>query len=798
MVNYVEIVIAQNIRKGIRDSMAEFFRAQLDYVFFFYGLSLIILASVCFSLGEAEKRQLPWPLLGLFGVARGLHEWINLFTNGFGESPFWQGSFDSSPLVTTIQAAGIIVSFVLLAEFGRAGIKAAWGKGPGPWVLAPLTVLTILGAVAGGPALKTCLILGLIGGLWAALAMYAAAGKQGAAPRGWLLAGSYTIGLYALTISGEVFQAGFLELAGLPLQLVQGLLVISVAMAIRRYSLAGAGGFTGSEEADPKAKQITDRTIITVAIILGLGFAATQFLGGVGRDEVRQRSITRVKAIASHFITELTQRERAAGVIAGTYPLPAVLISGKPEDIQLANYLLDRYKQTGGADAVFLLDRTGRTVASSEWDNERNFNDKNYGSYSFFKKAVSGTTGRTFEDGIKNGGPAYYISFPVRDGQGRIIGVFGMMENIGYLAEEFRHDDIFFFVDDKEMIFLSSLPDKIGKSLRTSGKEAVISQAAVDDTEVVMAGRHYLVTRRALNQEGWFLVLLSLTSQEKGLRLFGIVITLCLSVLTLAFSVSLRRIRASSFRAAAARYEAQKKIERAERLASLGIMAAGIAHEINQPLNSLKIIVDSILYWHKKGKAQETGKIIEKLQTVSAQTDRIDEIIGHIRSFVRQDNHHELVPCNLNDAVEDALGMLGSQLKSHGIQVGKDLAATPPPVLGQPGRLEEVVVNLLVNAMQALDATDKPEKEILCATRTENGAVVMEISDNGAGISEEIKEKIFEPFFTTKGTGEGMGLGLSIAHSIVTAFNGQICAGTNARGGAAFVVRFPALPCSAK
>ncbi|MEW6572967.1 MAG: PAS domain S-box protein [Bacillota bacterium] len=161
----------------------------------------------------------------------------------------------------------------------------------------------------------------------------------------------------------------------------------------------------------------------------------------------------------------------------------------------------------------------------------------------------------------------------------------------------------------------------------------------------------------------------------------------------------------------------QEQTARLQRLASLSAMSAGIAHEINQPLNSIKVLADGMLYWYKKGRPLEIAKVIENLKKISAQAGRIDEIIKHMRFFAGVGQAAELEPCNLNDAVNGALSILGRQLSSHGIVVKKSLAGNLPEVRGNANRLEEVVINLLVNAMRALDTVSHTEKEISCATR---------------------------------------------------------------------------------
>lgn len=229
---------------------------------------------------------------------------------------------------------------------------------------------------------------------------------------------------------------------------------------------------------------------------------------------------------------------------------------------------------------------------------------------------------------------------------------------------------------------------------------------------------------------------------------------------------------------------------RSQRLASLGTVSAGIAHEINQPLNSIKVIVDGMLYWHKKGRFPDNDKLIENLQKISARAGRIEDIIRHMRSFVSAGCSVRCEPCSLNDAVRGALGMMGHQISSHGILVNKQLQNELPAVYGNCARLEEVVVNLLLNAMHALDQLNSRDKEIICRTDYYGRKVILEISDNGPGIEDQIIDRIFDPFFTTRQAGEGMGMGLSIVHSIVSGCGGEISVFNNIRGGATFRLEF--------
>ncbi len=237
--------------------------------------------------------------------------------------------------------------------------------------------------------------------------------------------------------------------------------------------------------------------------------------------------------------------------------------------------------------------------------------------------------------------------------------------------------------------------------------------------------------------------------------------------------------------------EAVQRAERAERLASLGTMAAGITHEINQPLHSIKVTVDGILYWHKRGKASDLDKIMESLEKVSNYAMRIDNIIKHMRAIIKGNYNTGKGQCNWNSAVYSALEIVDGQLASHGVKLQLRLMEDVPNVYGDVCHLEEVIINLLVNAMQALDRSSQKDKEIIVSTYEKTNGVVLEVADNGPGIVPELRDKIFEPFFTTKETGEGMGLGLSIVHAIVSSHRGKIEVEEPSQGGILFRVTLP-------
>jgi len=162
-----------------------------------------------------------------------------------------------------------------------------------------------------------------------------------------------------------------------------------------------------------------------------------------------------------------------------------------------------------------------------------------------------------------------------------------------------------------------------------------------------------------------------------------------------------------------------------------------------------------------------------------------------LRSFIRRDEK-QLAPCNINSSVERALALVGKQLTAHMIIVQKHLQENLPSVLAAPTGLEEIVVNLLVNAMQALDTLDKKNKKITIRTHFST-TVILEISDNGPGLDPLLGKTIFESFTSTKIPGENLGLGLAIVNTIVTSYFGTVDVSSNELSGATFTISLPLL-----
>lgn len=237
----------------------------------------------------------------------------------------------------------------------------------------------------------------------------------------------------------------------------------------------------------------------------------------------------------------------------------------------------------------------------------------------------------------------------------------------------------------------------------------------------------------------------------------------------------------------AARYEAQ-----AMKMTTMNVMSAGVVHEISQPLNALKFLADGMLYRYELGRDINILEALDTIKKISLQAERINNIIRHMRTLSNSAQSDSIASYDLNTAVSGAMKILGQQLSSHGIQVELKLANNIAQVRGQKEQLEEIIINLIVNAMHALDEHRQEDKWIECRTYQKDNQVIMEVADNGPGISAEMGSQIWEPFFTTRKGGKGMGLGLIIVQSIIANQGGSITHYNNAAGGASFIITLPA------
>jgi len=225
----------------------------------------------------------------------------------------------------------------------------------------------------------------------------------------------------------------------------------------------------------------------------------------------------------------------------------------------------------------------------------------------------------------------------------------------------------------------------------------------------------------------------------------------------------------------------EDQLVQTEKLTSLGLLAAGVAHEVNTPLAVISNYIQMLAKQLPGDDPRHT--IIEK---IVKQTFRASEIVNNLLNFSRtaSSNFTEL---NLNSVLDETLSLVSHPFKAAHVEVVRNLQGTLPAVMGSSNRLQQVFLNLFMNARDAMPQGGMLEVRTLC----NNGSVEVEVVDSGVGISRENLNRIFDPFFTTKSTGRGTGLGLSVSYGIIKEHGGKIDVRSTQGKGTSFKLEFP-------
>jgi PAS domain S-box-containing protein len=231
------------------------------------------------------------------------------------------------------------------------------------------------------------------------------------------------------------------------------------------------------------------------------------------------------------------------------------------------------------------------------------------------------------------------------------------------------------------------------------------------------------------------------------------------------------------------RVKLEESLQQSEKLSSIGLLAAGVAHEVNTPLTGVSSYTQMLL-----GMVPETDPKHALLQKMHRQTERASNIVGNLLNFSRTGNSTEFAEIDINKLLNDTLQLLEPQLRKSNVEIVKDYSAIPPTIFGNGGKLQQVFTNLILNAR---DAMFSGGTITLSTTVNDNDEVKIRVADTGEGIPPENLSKVFDPFFTTKGVGNGTGLGLAVTYGIVQEHGGTIEAANNEAQGAVFTLVFP-------
>lgn len=233
----------------------------------------------------------------------------------------------------------------------------------------------------------------------------------------------------------------------------------------------------------------------------------------------------------------------------------------------------------------------------------------------------------------------------------------------------------------------------------------------------------------------------------------------------------------------------QAQLLQAAKLASIGELATGVAHELNNPLNNIGLLVGNMLD-ALGSEAVDREALASNLRVTAVQVERAARIVDQLRRFGRMSTSERLTVC-VNDVVRSSLGLIHEQLRLRNIRVTTSLSSEDPCVEGNGLELEQVIVNVLANARDAVMET--PVKEIAIETAAEDRTVFIRVRDTGCGMSEDVRMRVFDPFFTTKDVGKGTGLGLSLSYGIIKDHHGHISVFSRPGRGSTFVIQLPLL-----
>jgi signal transduction histidine kinase len=265
--------------------------------------------------------------------------------------------------------------------------------------------------------------------------------------------------------------------------------------------------------------------------------------------------------------------------------------------------------------------------------------------------------------------------------------------------------------------------------------------------------------------------------QRQQLQRYRVSTALALGGILLALGLTANLTR-SLRRERARREQLGDELRKAEHLAALGRLLAGVAHEVRNPLAAIR---STVQLWRRLPEQTQTPASLDAVETA---VDRINDLVGRLLHFARA-GHDDRRAVDLNTVVSETLELSRAQAERQGVAVEADLAAGLPAISGSPQALRQVVLNLVANALQAMPTGGR----LVCRTRSRGGAVELAVADTGPGVTADARDRLFEPFFTTRP--DGTGLGLAVCHEIVTQHGGRVELADSAAVGATFRVTLP-------
>ncbi|NMY73371.1 ATP-binding protein [Pseudomonas sp. WS 5071] len=597
---------------------------------------------------------------------------------------------------------------------------------------------------------------------------------------------------------------------------------------------------------------------LIILLTIGLGYTGYRVSEHFGIRALSENGERQLELHARTVESELGKYTYLPSLLELESSVSKLLADPNLQNRTTVNQYLEGLNRRSRSRAIYVLDTTGRVLATSNWRDADSYLGEDLSFRAYFQDAVRGQPGRFYGIGSTSGEPGYYLAHGLEE-QGKIIGVAVIKVRLEALEERWQRARLEAYVSDENgIIILSSDPtrrlksvrplsadtkEKLARSLqyywwplnelqplqREQLAEGVEKVTFATNSEVITDHQQvsYLAQTRNLNDTPWDITLLTpLQDLRREAANQGMLVAVgfaLLAFLLIAWNER-RKVIATRLAAREALQEANNQLERkitertthlrasnerlkgqirerrqaedtlrraqdelvqAGKLAAIGQMSTSIAHELNQPLAALRTLSGNTVRFLERGDFKVAA---ENLGTINNLVDRMGRITANLRSFARRGDDHG--HANLTHAVDAALQLLDSRLEASGAQMHREFSDADLRI--DQTRLEQILINLIGNALDAMHGQSAPQ-HVWLEGHTSEGKYRLQVRDNGPGIDPETRKHLFEPFFTTKPGEQGLGLGLTLSASLAAAAGGSLSVEFPASGGVAFVLLLPLL-----
>jgi len=581
--------------------------------------------------------------------------------------------------------------------------------------------------------------------------------------------------------------------------------------------------------------------IAVIAVTASGAFARRDAMASAGRQA------TTASALHAAVLRSELERHRSLPMVLAQDPDLAMLLARPDAEVTARlNLKFEALARDVRAAAIYALDANGRTLAASNWRLPTSFVGSNYRFRPYYFEAMRDGQATFFALGTVSGRPGLYLSRRVNGADGQALGVIvAKVEFDALEAEWLASGEPTYVTDSDGVVVVTTVP---AWRFRTTGPLSADQRRRFAATQTAGAtvpsslpfeagGRAvirlsadvppdlYAVASDPIPDIGWRLTLLAPAGEAMSRAMAGARWLAALSVALLAALTGIllrrrQRAAAQAIEAERGRIELERQISlrtaelrstndllnreiderqrlesvrqdlqddliQANKLATLGQIAAGVAHEINQPIAAIRTHADSASLQLRR---EDSAGALRSLSSIDHLTERVGVITDELRAFSRK-TRSETVAVGVDAAIDGALLLVAGKLRENGITLDRRRAASGLAVLAERNRLEQVVLNILQNAIEALDGT--PDPAITLGVTARGKHVNIHVTDNGPGVAPAVQARLFTPFTTSKR--EGMGLGLVISRDIVAAFGGELSLEPSPRG-ARFVIRLAKSP----